>query len=70
MKTLRHIQDFVARRLESLREGLLYVGLLFTLHSSLFTLTSCERMELYDLGRNISLSLDLKLEIDVVIDPS
>ena len=70
MKTLRYIQNFVARRLESLREGLLCGSRLLLLTSSFFLLTSCERMELYDLGRHLSLSLDLKLEIDVVIDPS
>ena len=33
-------------------------------------LTSCERMELYDMGRHISLVLDLKLDLDVEVDPA
>lgn len=44
----------------------------FLLLTSAFTLlcTSCERMDLYDLGRHLSLVLDLKLELDVIVDPS
>lgn len=71
MKTLRHIQDFFARRLNGLREGLLCRSRVLLLTSSLLLLfTSCERMDLYDLGRHLSLVLDLKLELDVIVDPS
>lgn len=71
MRRFTHIQNDFVRRLNGLRRGLLCRSRLLLLTSSLLLLfTSCERLELYDLGRNISLKLDLKLEIDVVVDPS